>query len=106
MHVECAARRELQQRERQHVPVVETEDHVGPCRLHPREHLGRCRIGRHDAGDAALGAQCRDRAEPDRLGRIVLVRHHQRHLDAARQQHLQAAHADIVIGKNDCAHRP
>ena len=42
------------------------------------------------------------------LARVVLVRDDERDVDAAREQHLQAAHADVVIGEDDGArlHRP
>jgi predicted Zn-dependent protease len=33
------------------------------------------------------------------------VRDHQRDVHAARQQHLQAAHADVVVGEDDGARR-
>ena len=43
------------------------------------------------------------RVEPDRLARVVGVRDDQRHVDAVRQQHLEAAHADVVVGEDDGA---
>ena len=50
-----------------------------------------------------LGRDGRDAAEPDVLVRVVLVRDDERDVDAAREQHLQAAHADVVICEDDCA---
>ncbi|WP_367304113.1 thiocillin family RiPP [Burkholderia multivorans] len=50
-----------------------------------------------------LGRDRRDAAEPDVLVRIVFVRDDERDVDAAREQHLQAAHADVVIRENDRA---
>src|SRR5260370_42653257 len=41
-------------------------------------------------------------AEPDVLVGIVFVRDDKRDLHAAREQHLQAAHADVVIREHDC----
>ena len=58
--------------------------------------------GRAD-GDAVLGGGRRDRVEPDRLARAVGVRHDERNLDPVREQHLQAADADLVVGEDDGA---
>ncbi|XQU71414.1 hypothetical protein OJJOAM_004203 [Cupriavidus sp. H18C1] len=43
-------------------------------------------------------------AEPDRFIGTVAMRDHQRHLDAARVQHAQAAIADVVVGEDYGAH--
>ncbi len=44
-----------------------------------------------------------DRAEPDRLAGAVGVRDDERNFDAVREQHLEAAHADVVIREDDGA---
>ena len=40
---------------------------------------------------------------PDGLGGRILVRQHQCDIDALIEQHAQAAHADVVIRKDDGA---
>ena len=47
----------------------------------------------------------RDALEPDTLPRIVGMRDHERHADAMRKQHTQAARADVMVGEYDCGGR-
>ena len=64
----------------------------------------RVRIVGRDRRDAVLARRSRaTRVEPDRLARIVGVRDDQRDVDAVREQHAQAADADVVIGEDDGA---
>ena len=47
----------------------------------------------------------RDALEPDVLAGGILVREHQRHLDALRQQRAQATHTHVVVGEHHGARR-
>ena len=50
-----------------------------------------------------IGGGRRHRVEPLRLARIVGVRDHEGDVDAVRQQYLETADADVVVGEDDGA---
>jgi hypothetical protein len=88
---------------RQHVAEVEAEHQVRLRGLDLRQQLGRFRVVRRDEGDAFGFAQRLHGLEPDVLGGAVLVGDDQGDIDAAGEQDFQAAHADVVVGEDDCA---
>ncbi|MNN58350.1 hypothetical protein D3C81_1733950 [compost metagenome] len=104
MHVERAVRRDGQHLGRNHRPVVEREDDIGPGGAHG---LGQGRVGRVFAmqeGDAQFHGGIGHAAEPDVLVGPVTMGDHQRHVYAPRVQHAQAAVADVVVRKDYRAH--
>jgi hypothetical protein len=48
-----------------------------------------------------ISGGCRHRLEPARLARIVGMRDHEGDIDAVRQQYLETADADIVVGEDN-----
>ena len=105
MHVEGAVPGEREQADRQHIAVIKTENEVWRERGDLRMQGRRIRIRWRDRCNAVFGTQRGDGLEPDRFGRIVVMRDHERDIDAVREQDFQAAHADAVIGEHDGAHQ-
>ncbi len=103
VHVERAARRQCEQRRLQHPAIVEREDEIGPQRSDLADDLRVVGVVRRDHRNRMLGRCRRDRCEPDRLARRVLVRDDERHPNAVREQRLEATHADVVIREDDSA---
>jgi len=101
VHVVGAARGHCQQRRAEHRPVVERKQEIGARGAHAREHRFGVRIIGGDHRDPVVFGGSPDAVEPDFLAGTVVVRDHQRDLDAARQQRLQAAHADVVVREDD-----
>ena len=104
VHVERAARRQRQQRARPACAGSRTR--TGNPASSPRR--GRRASGAFGSSGVMVAmpysrGRGGDAVEPDGFARIVLVRDDQRHLDAVGQQHLQAAHADVVVGEDDGA---
>ncbi len=103
MHVERAAARQREERSAEHAAVVEREQEVRRERADPRDDVRGIGIVRRDRGDPAFGGRGGDRIEPACLARIVCMRDDQRHVDAVREQDLETAHADVVVGEDDGA---
>ena len=101
MHIEGAARRDVEQRFFQHVAVVEGKNEIRFESLDLRDDFRRIGIVRRDHGDVMQGRQLGDAVEPDVFVQVVGVRHHQRNFYAVGKQHRQAAYADVVVGEDD-----
>jgi len=101
VHVVGAAHGGGEERGLQHEAVVEREDEIRRDRLHAGEEFRRVRVvGRGDFDVIAAG-QLLDALEPDVLLRVVAVRHDERHVHAMGEQHREAAHAHVVVRKDD-----
>ena len=101
MHVVGAASRTRQQRCLKHVPIVERKHKIDVEGTDALQYGVGIRIVGRDARQAIVFSGAVHTVVPDGFRRMVCVRHYQRDLDAASEQGLQAAHADVVIGKDD-----
>jgi hypothetical protein len=103
VQVEGALSRNVQQVFFQHVAVVEGKQEVRPGRRNLGHHLGRVGIVRGDEWNVVIGGEPGDAVEPDAFRRVVVVGDDQGDFHLVGEQHLEAAHADVVVGKDDGA---
>ena len=85
----------------EHGPVVKRKQKVGIAPGNPLDHSGYIWIDRRNRRNFVFRGGARDAVEPDRLGRVVFVCQHQRHVDARGNERAQAAYSDIVVAEND-----
>ncbi len=97
MQVVGAALRRGEHLRRQHVAVVEREKKIRRDRLQFLHECRRSRILRCLDGKVVLAREVLDAREPDALAGIVAMRDHERDRELVREEHRQAANADVVI---------
>ena len=103
MHVVGAAARGREHARREHRAVVEREEEVGRDALEALGEGRRVRIVGDRDLEPAGARELFHALEPDRLARVVVVRHHERNAHSMGEQHREAAHAHVVIGEDDRA---
>jgi hypothetical protein len=101
VQVEGAASRQREQFRAEELPIVEAEQEIRRTCGHLRYDSGSVRVGRGDGRHAMVARHVAHALEPERLPGIVIVGHHEAHVDAVRKKHAQAAGADVVIGEDD-----
>jgi hypothetical protein len=100
VHVQGPARSAIEHLGAEERAVVEGENEIGPQVGEPPQELRALGIAGFRHGQTVLARGVGDAREPTMLLRIILDRDDQRHLDLRRQQHLQAAHTDVVVAKH------
>ena len=104
MEVEGALRRQGQDVPRQYLAEVEREDHVRRQTRDLVDHFGTIhRRGLEDRDSRGAGP-LGDRTKPDRLARIILVRHDGGDIRAERKELIQADVPDVLIRHHDEPH--
>ncbi len=87
-----------------HVAIVERENDIGPELRYPMRPDRVVDVVGGEDGDIFRSGQLCHRAEPDVLGRVVLVGEDSDYLDTAFQQRLDADAPDVVICQDHCFH--